>query len=302
VLKYLITGTTGFIGHHLANFLAADDNVKVYAIDKVKSGFFDSDNIEEIVLDLAEDVTCLPTDIDVVIHLAAFNGTKYFYTHALDVIKDNTIPTLNLIRHYQETDISGFLYAGTPESTVLATDHFNYPIPTDELAPVGVENVLNPRWSYANSKALGEQMVATSGLPFTIIRFNNIYGPRQRDHFIPEFYERLKLGDLRLFGSHNTRSFLYLEDAIDATVSICKCPQAIGQIINIGGDIEVTILEVAEIIKDQIGVAGDIVECDAPEGSAMRRCPDTAKLKRLTGFTAKTSLITGIQKTIESYQ
>lgn len=302
-MKYLITGTSGFIGSHLADRLSNNPDNYVYCLDKtplnIKSpDLYIKENVEEIIHNLRVPPPMLP-DVDYVIHLAAFNGTKHFYSQAYDVIKDNILTTLNLIDSYKDREIKRFIYSGTPESTVVSTEYFNYGLPTDEKAPVGVIDVKNKRWSYANSKALGEQAVVASDLPYTIIRYNNVYGPKQIDHFISEFYDRVCNREYSLYGYENTRTFIYIDDAIDATELLINNQDATNEIFNIGGDKETTIKEVAETIlrlMDKEDVELDLHP--APEGSTMRRWPDTTKLKSLTGFKQKVSLEEGLTKTL----
>jgi nucleoside-diphosphate-sugar epimerase len=237
-----------------------------------------------------------------VIHLAAFNGTKHFYTKAYDVIRDNTLPTINLLDRYRH-GVKRFVYAGTPESTAGATDLFGYAIPTDEECPLVVADPKNLRWSYAGSKALGEQAVIASGLPWTVIRYNNIYGPGQRDHFVSEFWERARNGVYQLYGYDNTRTFMYVADATEAVCRLIEMPESENEIINVGGDREITIRQAAEVILEVMGHGGEKIELHpAPAGSALRRCPDTTKMKRLTGMTSQTDLSTGMAATIRSLE
>lgn len=297
-MKYLITGTNGFIGYHLANALSKNKDNKIFAVDKSYTEGL-SDNVTPLARDLKLQDCSLP-DVDIVIHLAAFNGTKWFYEKAYDVIKDNILSTITLLDRYKKSDIKRFVYAGTPESTALATEFFNYPIPTDELAPIGVKDVKNKRWSYANSKALGEQAVIASNLPYTIIRYNNVYGPRQKDHFISEFYERAVKGDYTLYGWQNTRTFIYIDDAIRATELLLNTDKSINEIYNLGGINETTIAEVADTMLQVMGINGKLIFKDAPEGSTMRRLPDTTKLRTHTGFVQEIDLYKGLELTIES--
>lgn len=303
-MKYLITGTSGFIGSHLVQRLASNPENYIYCLDKdplniVMPHLMSLDNVEEIIHNLRFPVPLLP-DVDYVIHLAAFNGTKHFYSKAYDVIKDNILTTINLIDCYRNRDIKRFIYSGTPESTVVSTEYFDYGLPTDENAPVGVIDVKNKRWSYANSKALGEQAVIASDLPYTIIRYNNVYGPRQIDHFISEFYDRVVSKEYSLYGHENTRTFIYINDAIDATELLINNQGAINDIFNIGGEKETTILEVAKTILKLMNKEDVELELHpAPIGSTMRRWPDISKLKNLTGFEQKVSLEEGLIKTLK---
>ena len=240
--------------------------------------------------------------VDVVIHLAAFNSTKDFYDKAFDVILDNALSTLNLLKYYRMLEKPPlFVYAGTPECATGAVEDFGYSIPTDEAVPHVVPDPLNLRWSYAGSKALGELAVIASGLPWIIFRPNNIYGPRQKNHFVPEFIERAMKGDYTLYGSDNTRSWLYINDCVDAIVKLIDCEKARGQIINIGSNDEVKVIELAKIILNLMEVDVSPFRKPAPVGSANRRMPDISKIQGLIDWEPTTSLEDGLKITVDSY-
>jgi len=293
--KVLLTGSSGFVGAHVGNYLC-NQGYTVIGVDKKLSDT--AINYEFIQHDLVDSCQSLP-DVDIVLHLAAFNGTKYFYTHSFDVIKQNIIPTINLLDRYRGK-IERFVYAGTPESTAGATDLFGYPIPTDENCPLVVADPTNPRWSYAGSKALGEQATIASGIPYTIIRYNNIFGPGQVDHFVSEFYNRVHQGAYELHGWKNTRTFMYVNDAVVATMKLIQSDAAKNQIVNVGGTQEVSILEVAEFILTSLGINNQHIVCkDAAIGSASRRCPDVSKLKSLVDFQEQFTWQEGINLTLK---
>ena len=231
-MKILITGSNGFIGSHLK------DRLEKSAYTGIGKG--NVQHYEVIGWDRQQGDLKEPQDfpeVDVVIHLAAYNSTKEFYTKGFEVIKDNILTTINLLEHYKKQDKKPlFIYTGTPESYAGATDFFDYKLPTDEACPLVVPDVKNIRWSYANSKALGEQAVIASGLPYQIIVPNNIYGPRQKNHFVDEFIARAKTGDIALFGWENTRSWLYVEDFTEAIERLLHSKKAVGEKINIGSN------------------------------------------------------------------
>ena len=286
-MKILITGANGFIGSHLKDRLKKSKQYEIITWDREQGDLKQPQNFPEV---------------DVVIHLAAYNSTKEFYTKGFEVIKDNILTTMNLLEHYMKQENKPlFMYTGTPESYAGATDFFNYKLPTDEACPLVVPDVKNIRWSYANSKALGEQAVIASGLPYQIIVPNNIYGPRQKNHFVDEFIARAKTGDIALYGWENTRSWLYVEDFTEAMERLINSKQAVNEKINIGSNDEVEVLRLAEIIIKNMGIDKPIENHDAPEGSVARRLPDITKVKSLTQWEPKTSLEEGLKTTVEWY-
>ena len=234
----LITGSNGFIGKNLIKEF--NNKYKLYCFDK-----------ETCDLKLKKNFP----KVDIVIHLAAFNSTKNFYKKPLEVIEDNLIPTLNLISYYKKQKKKPlFIYTGTPEIGVGATDKFNYKIPTNEKVPMIIDDIKNPRWSYAISKGLGELAIIASKLKYIIIRPHNIYGPGQKDHFVPEFIEKCKKNKITLYGWKNTRSWLYIEDCCKAIHQLMNCKNAINEIVNIGSNDERKVIDVAKIILNELGI------------------------------------------------
>ena len=244
-MKIVLTGYKGFIASHYYDYLK--NNHEVYTYD-----LLDGHDLKDKV------VTKNMPDCDVVIHMAATNGTRLFYE---------------------------------------AVDNELYPVPTDENVPVMFDNITNARWSYSIPKALGENLIANCGLNWLVIRYFNVYGPRQKDHFISEFVERVKNREYYINGN-DTRSFCYINDAITMTHQLVE--SANNQIINVGRQEEIQIEDVAKCILDIMGVdPSKLVINHGPEGSAKRRCPDTTLVQELTGFNNYTPLQEGLAKTIK---
>jgi UDP-glucose 4-epimerase len=290
-MKILVTGSSGFIGQHLVPALESQGHVVVRA-----------DRTDGCDLTVKANVDSLP-DVDIVVHLAAHNGTKHFYNRPLDVVRDSVLPTQYLLDRYAG-HVKRFVFTGTCESYAGAVDLFDYPVPTDEQVPLVIGDVTNPRWSYGGSKIVNEiQCVAAHaqlGQEYAIIRYHNVYGPGQVDHFIPEFYERALTGDLTLHGWENTRSFMYISDAIEATCRVIFEQPFANQIVNIGVDDEISIRDLAIQILCNAGISGDVVCMPAPKGSVKRRCATIDKFHSLTDFEAKVMLSEGIRLTLES--
>ena len=285
-MKMLLTGHKGFIGSHYYDYIKNTDNVVVY---DQKDGT--TKNLRY------SDVTSSMPDTDVVIHLAATNGTRLFYKHPTDVLINNTLPTINLIERYRNTNTK-FVFASTCEIFNSTIDNGYYHVPTDEAVPVMYNDITNPRWSYSIPKALGENLVANSGLEYLIIRYFNVYGPGQIDHFVNEFVERCKQGEYYIKGN-DTRSFCYVDDAVKMTDILVR--DYSNKTINVGRDVETSIGVVAKLIMGYMGINPDRLEIlPGPKGSATRRCPDTTLVQTLTGFTNYTPLEEGLKKTVES--
>jgi nucleoside-diphosphate-sugar epimerase len=281
-MKYLVTGHQGFIGSYYYN--------RVYP-DAIGCDLQSHQDLKDCNF-----VQTLP-DVDVVVHLAATNGTKLFYEQPVEVAFNNTLPTFNLVDRYRNTNTK-FVFASTCEIFNGAVDTGIYPVPTDERVPILFQDIENPRWSYSIPKALGENLVINSGMPWLVIRYFNIYGPGQKDHFVSEFVQRVKKQEYYINGN-DTRSFCYIDDAIEMTHQLILNHS--NRIVNVGHQDEIEISTVAKIIMEIMGVDPNLLTVHpSPKGSVTRRCPDTALVQKLTGFTKYTTLYNGLKKTIES--
>lgn len=283
-MKVVLTGHKGFIGSHYHDYIKGSNDVTTYDLASGQ----DLCNLE---------IVSQTPDADVVVHMAATNGTRLFYETPTAVAFNNTIPTFNLIQRYINTNAK-FVFTSTCEIFNGAIDNGYYDVPTDENVPVMFNDIINPRWSYSIPKALGENLVANSGLKWLVIRYFNIYGPRQKDHFISEFVERVVKGEYYIKGD-DTRSFCYIDDAVKLTHELIENHD--NQIINVGRQEENSISDVARIIMDIMGVDPAKLEVlPGLKGSAKRRCPDTSKLLLSTGPFEYTPLKVGLKQTVES--
>ena len=283
-MRIVLTGHKGFIGQHYLEHINKDNQVWTYDIA-------DGEDLKD------KSVVQNMPDCDVVVHMAATNGTKLFYETPTEVAMNNTLPTMHIVDRYkgQPTKI---VFTSTCEIFNGTIDKGLYDIPTDERVPIMFEDITNPRWSYSIPKALGENVVSNIGNEWLILRYFNIYGPSQKDHFISEFVERLKKGEYHINGN-DTRSFCYIDDAVMLTHELVK--NVSRKTVNVGKQEELSIEAVAKCIMDVMGIDPTLLEIrDGPKGSATRRCPDISQLTELTKFRNYTTIEEGIKKTVES--
>lgn len=307
---YLVTGAAGFIGQHLSAHLstrghtviAVDLELHAYAPDQVRRLLNSGATYHHADLTDPRQVSDLP-EVDGVFHLAALNGTQHFYDSPWTTLKHSTVPTLLLLERYGNTPLEFFFYAGSSESYASMVSTFGWEIPTGEDVPLGITDPREARWSYGASKLHGEVAVfaaaAQLGVPAVVGRFHNAYGPHMgANHVIPDFIERGRNGIFSLYGSRQTRSFIFIDDAVRAVEAVAR--GAVGEVVNIGSPHEVTMLDLARKIMDRAGWQGEIAEFDPPSNSVERRSPDVSRLSELIDTSAFVPLEEGLRRTLES--
>jgi len=283
-MRIVLTGHKGFIGRHYLEHIKGQHDVTTYDL-------VDGHDLKDKSV-----VDSMP-DCDIVVHMAATNGTRLFYETPTEVTMNNTLPTMHIVDRYKDTPTK-IVFTSTCEIFNGAVDKGLYDVPTDEAVPIMFDDITNARWSYSIPKALGENLISNLSTHWLIIRYFNVYGPGQRDHFISEFVERAKQGEYYIKGN-DTRSFCYVDDAVEITHDLVL--NVNDRIVNVGKQEESSIEDVAKCIMDIMGVDPTLLEIrDGPVGSVVRRCPDTTQLKELTGFDAYTNLRDGIKHTVES--
>ncbi len=317
--KALITGGLGFIGFHLAKHLQEKgdkviicDNQFRGKIDEEVKIFLKKNGVEYINMDMADkkDFEKLDNNYDAVYHLAAINGTKYFYQIPEEVLRVNLLSTINLLEWIKDTSCKDMLFSSSSEVYSGTILKFGWKIPTEEDVPLCIEDVSNPRYSYGGSKIAGELLFLNYGRKYSlntrIVRFHNIYGERMGyEHVIPEFFKRIfdKVDPFPIHGGNETRSFIYVMDGVRAARLVMENEKTKDEIINIGNeDEEITIKDLSEKMFEITGVNPKIELKESLKGSVPRRCPSIEKLKKLTGYTPEVSLHEGLQRTYKWYK
>ena len=295
-MKILVTGAAGFIGSGIAKRLAETDHDVILTDIRMPDDLYGHAYTYADLTDKST-VDALP-DVDIVYHLCAYNNTTHFYERPYSVLDATLTPTIYLLDRYK--NVKKFIYASSSEIYAGAVQLGLVSIPTNETN-IGVINDLeNPRWSYAGSKMMGEIAVKAAnvefGTEYLIVRYHNVYGKNQVAHFIPEYAERVKAGDNILYGADQTRAFIYIDDAADLTVKIAENTN--NTVVHIGNPIETKISEVAQIIRNIIKVNAEPEYKSAPAGSVDRRCADVSKMISIVGEYNFTELEEGLRKTL----
>lgn len=306
---YLITGGLGFIGSAISNLLI-EKGERVTIFDNLSRGkrkrvYLRHPKLNFINGDIREmkDVRKSLKTVNVVIHLAYINGTKYFYTRPTEILDVAVKGILNIIDGCKEKRIKELYLASSSE--VYQTPN---KIPTDENESLKIPNVHNPRYSYGGGKILTELMGVNYGRKFfkklVIFRPHNVYGPDMgKEHVIPEFINRIKKiknKNFKIQGTGNeTRSFIHIDDFINAFNLLLKKGKHLN-IYNIGTTEKVSIKELAKLISNISKKKVSIQRTPLKEGGTVKRLPDIRKIKQI-GFVQKIKLKEGLKRVFKSY-
>jgi UDP-glucose 4-epimerase len=318
VSRALIAGGAGFIGTHLARHLA-DAGYEVDLVDDLSRGQVDEDLrelmdrpgvrlLERDLLD-ASSLEGEARDYELIFNLAAIVGVRTVSERPYAVLRDNVELATNMLRFAaRQESLARFVFASTSEVYAGTLEAFDLPVPTPESVPLTVPDLRRPRTTYLLSKMYGEALCRHSGVPFTIVRPHNVYGPRMGlAHVIPELLQRAESapegGRLEVYSVEHRRTFCYVADAVEMLRLAAEAPECAGEELNLGRQApEVRIREVAELVVKAVGKELEIVPGPVTPGSPERRAPDTAKLTRLTGYEAQVGLEDGIARTYEWYR
>lgn len=236
---------------------------------------------------------------DMVVHLAAAVGVRYILENPLSSIVTNVHGTeivLDLCAKFKKK----VLIASTSEVYGRQT---HAPLKETDYCVYGPS--VKSRWSYAASKLIDEFTALayhrTQNLPVVIVRFFNTVGPRQTGRYgmvIPRFVQQALANEpITVYGDGSqTRTFTHVKDVVKALVCLMETPEAYGEVVNIGGVEEISMLKLAERIRDKAGSSSQIKLVPYDEvypkdfEDMRRRVPSTGKLKQLTGFAPLTNL------------
>jgi dTDP-glucose 4,6-dehydratase len=291
--RILVTGADGFIGSHLIEALARDgESVRAFSL---YNSFGTRGHLDDLSPELKETIEIFDGDIrdpgcvraavkgcDRVLHLAALIAIPYSYQAPDSYVETNIRGTLNLLEAARDLGVAKFVQTSTSE--VYGTAQY---VPIDEKHP------LNAQSPYAATKVASDQMALafqrSFGLPVAVIRPFNTFGPRQSARAVlPTIITQIAAGksEISLGNLSATRDFCYVKDTVAGFRAVLASDQAIGEVINIGSDFEVSIGEAVEIIADVMGrkVAISV--------DAQRIRPAASEVERLWAATAKAKALT----------
>ncbi|VEG55248.1 nucleoside-diphosphate-sugar epimerase [Mycolicibacterium aurum] len=312
----VVTGGYGFVGSHLVTaLLDRGDTVTVFDYAKnTHDTSIDFDRypgfrfVQGDVTDLEALEAAITPEVDSVFHLASVVGVNKYVEDPLRVVDVSVIGTRNVLtlchRH-------GARLVFTSTSEVYGK---NPGIPWKEDDDRVLGSTRTARWSYSTSKAMAEHMVFgmhdAHGLPVTVVRFFNVYGPRQNPIFVlsKSIHRILNGREPLLYDSGDqTRCFTYVDDAVAGTLLAAGSEAAIGEVFNIGSMTETT-------MREAVDLAIKIAKVDAVSSTAAfdtaerygaryedipRRVPDSTKAQQMLGWQLKIDLEEGIRRTID---
>ena len=308
-MKVFITGGAGFIGSHLATrFLDRGD--RVFLLDDLSTGSMDNlthlagrEGFEYRIgsaLDVPLVAECLDR-CDATVHLAAAVGVRLIVERPVHTIETNI----------RATEVVLAAAAKKQKPVLLASTSEVYgksaKIPFAEEDDLQLGPTTHSRWAYACSKALDEWLglayYREKKVPVTVVRFFNTVGPRQTGRYgmvLPNFAAQALAGEpITVYGDGSqSRCFGHVQDAVEALLRLLDTPASVGGVFNVGSDEEVTILRLAEMVREAAGSRSEIRLVPYAEAYAegfedmQRRVPDLAKLERTIGFRPRTPLAT----------
>lgn len=263
-----------------------------------------------ITADLMGDAAAtLPPHYDFIYHFAAILGVQNVLDRPYETLRDNVALTAKAIElARRQTELKRFIFTSTSEIYAGTAEKFGAPIPTPATTPLALTDLDASRTSYMLSKICGESLCHYSGLPITILRPHNVYGPRMgMSHVIPQLLERAYKavdGDVfPVYSVDHTRTFCFIDDAVEIAWRAAEAQSCIGKALNLGAQApEVTIGTLADVVLSVVGRRLQVQPQPAHPGSPLRRCPDMSETSALIGFSAAVSLEGGVRRTFDWYK
>ena len=314
--KYLVTGGAGFIGSHLCEHLVHLGH-HVVVVDDLSTGRLENiahlrplpsfQFVRESITNL-QVLDRLASEADTIVHLAAAVGVKLIVEDPVHTIRTNIMGSEAVLTTANRYGCK-VMIASTSEVYGKGVK-----VPFQEEDDRLMGSTTHSRWAYATSKAVDEFMGLAYhnqfGLPVVILRFFNTVGPRQTGRYgmvVPRFV-RMALRDepITVYGDgQQSRCFGDVADVVGAIIKLADHPEAIGQVFNIGATEEITIVELANRVKQLTNSKSEIQfipydEAYAPGFEDMqRRVPSIAKIANLIGYKPRYSLDDTLQRVIE---
>ena len=298
-MKILVTGASGLLGTEICRQLKQEEGYEIWAVDNHSRSTTIPDCYKFLELDLTNGASFeqLPTDFDYIYHYAAINGTKNFYERPNQVMWTNMVTDFNMFEFATlcKTKLKKFVYASSSE--VVSDDPQS---PVKENLDITIRGIHNARWSYRLPKVCSENFLTNSEIPYVIFRYFNVYGQDSKaGHFLADQIAKIRSGVFEVVGPNETRSFCHVEDAVRASIHMSRAVER--ELINIGNDREITIMEAAQTIARAMGHTDAVwITTAGKAGSTPNRRPDISKLKSVMRDYRPKSFEQGVQEIIDN--
>jgi dTDP-glucose 4,6-dehydratase len=307
-MKIMVTGAGGFIASHLVEELVHKGH-EVRAFVRYNSrnlwGWLENspcrDSVEIVSGDVRDYdlVKSAVAGCDTVFHLAALIGIPYSYVSPLAYVRTNVEGTYNILQAARECGVQRVVHTSTSE--IYGTAQY---VPIDEAHPV------NPQSPYAASKASADFLALSYhrsfGLPVTVVRPFNTYGPRQSARaIIPTVISQIHDGKetLSLGNLTPTRDLTFVSDTVSGFLAAAASPQAVGETVNLGTGSEISIgdlvAKIARIMGREVKITSDEQRVRPAKSEVERLLSNPVKMQALTGWKADVSLDEGLARTVE---
>lgn len=306
-MRILVTGGAGFIGSHLCERLV-DEGHEVMCLDNLSTG--DPRNLETLQghprfrFILADATSPINLAVERVAHLASPASPVDYGRLSVETMLVNSLGTYQALELARKNG-ARFLLASTSE---VYGDPLETPQGEEYLGNV---NPVGPRACYDESKRFAEAITATYrrlyGLETVILRVFNTFGPRMRredGRVVPNFILQAVAGEpLTVYGDGTqTRSFCYVDDLVEGILRALFTDAAVGEVINLGNDREMTILELAERVRRLTGSSSEITFNPLPEDDPQRRRPRLDRAREILGWEPRVSLEEGLRRVVEWFR
>lgn len=307
----MVTGGAGFIGSYLCDVLA-NLGSRITCIDNLSGGRIE--NIDHLLREckgfrfIKADISKanLSGRFDYIMHLASPAAPREYQRIPVETMLANSLGTLNVLEIARKND-AVVLYTSTSE---VYGDAQVIPTPEDYW---GYVNPIGLRSCYDESKRFSEALLMAYmrqyGMDVRIVRIFNTYGPRMRSdnvygRVIPRFIKQAISGKpITVYGDGSqTRSFCYISDTVEGLIRALLKREARGEVINIGNPHEISILELAKLIKKIVGSNSRITFKKLPEDDPRRRVPDITKARKLLDWRPRVDLEEGLKITVQWFK